>query len=134
MTDKKDDEMNVKSSNQVLKITDQAVAAAISLRQANTDWHGLDLRVYLSGKGCDGFDYGVTFDSREEKDVAIDCGSITAIVDPDSLQFVRGSTIEWVDDARGRGFLVENPNHKKFRGKFYKRKGWQEKLQDKLQG
>jgi hypothetical protein len=45
MTDKKDDEMNVKSSNQVLKITDQAVAAAISLRQANTDWHGLDLRV-----------------------------------------------------------------------------------------
>lgn len=113
----------------ILKMTEKAVSAAVTLRNGNPDWHGLDLRVYLSGKGCDGFDYGVTFDQKEERDVAVDCGEVTTIIDPDTLQFVRGSTIEWVDDERGRGFLVENPNHKKFRGKFYKRKGWQERLQ-----
>ncbi|MEY4631649.1 MAG: hypothetical protein RIQ81_1769 [Pseudomonadota bacterium] len=111
-----------------ITLTENAVAAAITLRDSNQDWSNLDLRIYLSGKGCDGFDYGVTFDQREEKDVTVTFGAVTVIIDPETVQFVRGSTLEWVDDERGKGFLVENPNHKKFRGKFFRRKGWQERL------
>jgi len=112
----------------LITLTENAVAAAITLRDGNPDWAHLDLRIYLSGKGCDGFDYGVTFDEREEKDVTVTFGAVTVIVDPETVQFVRGSAVDRVDDERGKGFLVENPNHKKFRGKFFRRKGWQERL------
>ena len=57
--------------------------------------------------------------------------NINIVVDPDTYTFCKGSVIEWVDDDRGQGFLVENPNHKKFRGKFYKRQSWQKALTEK---
>ncbi|MCY4443364.1 MAG: iron-sulfur cluster assembly accessory protein [Proteobacteria bacterium] len=105
------------------------------------------LRVYLSGKGCDGFTYGVQFHHKNDGDVEFrsntDTGSNTGttikeesrdiplICDKDSLEFLRGSVIDYVDDDRGKGFLVDNPRHRKYRGKFYKRKVWQDKLQQK---
>lgn len=112
----------------IVTLTTKAIDAARRLRDENPEWATLDLRVYLSGKGCDGFDYGVTFDSRHETDVVETFGDVTTIVDAETVKFVRGSTIDWVDDERGRGFLVENPNHKKFRGKFFRRKNWEDRL------
>ena len=95
--------------------------------------HSNALRVYLAGKGCDGFTYGVQF--VEEKNAgdlsfphpALD--PVELICDKDSYVFLQGSVIDYVDDERGKGYLVENPHHRKFRGKFYKRKVWQEKLE-----
>ena len=102
-----------------------AVVAALRFRDENTSFQGLDLRVYLSGKGCDGFEYGVSFDAREPEDrVFVVNKDLSLICDERTLEFVSGSTIIWVDDERGRGFLVENPGHKKFRGKFYKKSAW----------
>jgi iron-sulfur cluster insertion protein len=89
---------------------------------------GQALRIYIDGKGCDGFYYGVAFDQTGARDVAFQQGSLTLVVDPDSLQFLEGSTVAWVDDERGRGFLVENPRHRQFRGKFYKKSAWVERL------
>lgn len=111
----------------LITLTPRAIEAACSLRAGNAEWTKFDLRVYLSGKGCDGFEYGVSFDARQDVDLAEAFDSIVTIIDPETAKYVGGSTIDWVDDERGRGFLVENPNHKKYRGKFFKRKGWEEK-------
>lgn len=86
------------------------------------------LRLYLEGKGCDGFYYGVAFDHPLPNDHHFPQGGIDVIVDADSMCFVQGSTIDWVDDRRGRGFLVHNPSHKRYRGKFYKKSVWQQRL------
>lgn len=91
---------------------------------------GLSLRLYLDGKGCDGFYYGVTFSETLEDDIIFNTvPNVPLLVDQDSYKFCKGSVIDWVNDERGVGFLVENPNHRKFRGKFYKRQSWKNFLE-----
>lgn len=113
-----------------------AVEQALKLQDSNPEWKNLSLRLYLEGKGCDGFYYGVTFDKPGHEDLHLPQGQngcIDLIVDSETRDYVNGSQITWVDDERGTGFLVENPSHKKFRGKFFKRKSWRNKLQQKTQ-
>lgn len=114
--------------DQRVHLTPAALKAALKFRDDVPDYRDQDLRLYLSGKGCDGFDYGVAFDRQEPEDQVFEHGVLKIVVDRKSLPFVAGATIDWVNDERGSGFLVENPNHKKFRGKFYKRANWQERL------
>jgi iron-sulfur cluster assembly accessory protein len=110
-------------------ISEEAVSQALTLwnNYNNTD----SLRLYLEGKGCDGFFYGVSFDSKTREDLdlgAIGGSPLRLITDQDTYEFVKGSRIEWVQDERGTGFLVENPRHSKYRGKFFKRDVWKQKL------
>jgi iron-sulfur cluster insertion protein len=112
-----------------IEITGSAIAATNQLQSEVSDYKGKDLRIYLAGKHCDGFEYGVAFDNRESDDFTlVSEKNFNLICDTQTLEFVRGSTIDWVDDERGRGYLVMNPNHKKFRGKFYKKSEWKSKL------
>lgn len=106
----------------------EALREAEKLAQTEPAYAGLPVRVYIEGKGCDGFYYGVAFAAEQPGDARFEQGSLVIVVDQDSLQFLDDSVVTWIDDERGRGFLVENPNHKKFRGKFYKKKAWQERL------
>lgn len=108
-----------------------ALEKAKELNRDFRQYQGKSLRLYLDGKGCDGFYYGVAFDYPDENDLHFPQSDIDLIIDPDSYEFCEGSVITWVDDERGQGFLVNNPNHRKFRGKFYKRRHWQERLQNK---
>lgn len=114
-----------------IRLTDAAIKATQDLVAADATRMGQSLRLYLEGKGCDGFYYGVSFDEATQEDIHFPHGAIDLIADPDTLEFCEGSVIDWVDDERGRGFLVENPGHRKFRGKFYKRKVWQDRLLEK---
>ena len=111
-----------------LELSELGIKAAQQFQKDNAAWQGMPLRVYLSGKGCDGFEYGVCFDQQDPGDQVFHFGSITLVCDPETFKFIAGSTVNFVDDERGRGFVVENPRHKQFRGKFYKRKGWEERL------
>lgn len=86
------------------------------------------LRVYIEGKGCDGFFYGVAFDQAKPEDFVFVGTSIDIVVDPQSLSFIYGSEVSWMKTDDGEGFLVKNPNHDRFRGKFYKKRAWQEVL------
>lgn len=109
-------------------LTACAEQQAIRLQAEQHGSGSKSLRLYLEGKGCDGFTYGVAFDDPSDDDVRISFGAVEVIVDPETMVFVKGSSIDWVDDERGRGFLVENPHQRKYRGKFFKRQSWQDRL------
>jgi iron-sulfur cluster assembly accessory protein len=115
-----------------IHLTDAALRAAIDFQKSVPQYQNLHLRLYIEGKGCDGFTYGVTFDASTPDDLSFEYSPITVIVDRNTLQFVDGSTIDFVDGEGGRGFVVENPCSKQFRGKFYKKKEWREKLEASL--
>lgn len=110
-----------------ITLEDSAHRAATDLLGAQVDSKKF-LRVYIAGKHCDGFEYGVCLDDKNEDDLCTVQGQISIVCDRASLDFIDGSSLAWVDDERGRGFIVFNPNHKKFRGKFFKRENWKNKL------
>lgn len=115
----------------MISLTDRALKMALQLAEDNELYRGLPLRVYIEGKGCDGFYYGVSFDPKNESDISFIQNEIEIIIDPDSLMFMKDSTVDFVNDERGTGFVVNNPNHKKFRGKFYKKSVWKYHLEQK---
>ncbi|MBC7661669.1 MAG: iron-sulfur cluster assembly accessory protein [Chitinophagaceae bacterium] len=110
-------------------LTPGALAQALHLKATTPEYEGLPLRLYIEGKGCDGFYYGVNFDKAEPDDLHFAVETLECIIDDRTLLFCKGSIIDWVDDERGRGFLVENPKEKNFRGKFYKKSTWRTRLE-----
>ncbi len=73
----------------------------------------LKLRVYISGGGCSGFQYGFTFDEqRAEDDLALEKDGVTLVVDPLSLQYLMGAEIDYSESLHGAQFVIRNPNAK----------------------
>ena len=73
----------------------------------------LKLRVYISGGGCSGFQYGFTFDEeRAEDDLAVDRDGVLLLVDPLSLQYLTGAEIDYSESLSGAQFVIRNPNAK----------------------
>jgi len=71
----------------------------------------LMLRVFISGGGCSGFQYGFTFDDeREEGDSSIENQGVTLLVDPMSVQYLMGAEIDYKEDLQGAQFVIRNPN------------------------
>jgi iron-sulfur cluster insertion protein len=71
----------------------------------------LMLRVYVTGGGCSGFQYGFTFDEKvNEGDTTIDKDEVTLVVDPMSLQYLVGGKVDYTEGLEGSRFLVNNPN------------------------
>ncbi|QDE41499.1 iron-sulfur cluster insertion protein ErpA [Luteibacter pinisoli] len=74
---------------------------------------GLKLRVYISGGGCSGFQYGFTFDEEQaEDDLAVSREGVTLVVDPLSLQYLTGAEIDYAESFSGSQFVIRNPNAK----------------------
>lgn len=73
----------------------------------------LKFRVYITGGGCGGFQYGFMFDeSSNEDDLVIEKNGVKLVIDPMSLQYLIGSTIDFVEGLEGSRFVVTNPNAK----------------------
>ncbi len=71
----------------------------------------LNLRVFISGGGCSGFQYGFTFDEKfEDGDTRIENGGVTLLVDPLSIQYLMGAEIDYREDLEGAQFVIRNPN------------------------
>jgi iron-sulfur cluster assembly accessory protein len=68
------------------------------------------LRVGVKGGGCSGFQYQLAFDERRDDDVVFEDHGLQLLVDPQSLSYVDGSQIDYVDSLTGAGFQVVNPN------------------------
>jgi iron-sulfur cluster insertion protein len=73
----------------------------------------LKLRVYISGGGCSGFQYGFSFDEEQaEDDLAVQKDGVTLLVDPLSLQYLMGAEVDYSESLHGAQFSIRNPNAK----------------------
>jgi iron-sulfur cluster insertion protein len=71
----------------------------------------LKLRVFVSGGGCSGFQYGFTFEEAvNEDDTQVVKDSVTLLIDPMSLQYLTGAEIDYQDNVKGSQFVIKNPN------------------------
>jgi iron-sulfur cluster insertion protein len=71
----------------------------------------LKLRVYVSGGGCSGFQYGFSFEEAvNEDDTAVEKDGVILLVDPTSLQYLQGAEIDYQEGLEGSRFVIKNPN------------------------
>jgi len=71
----------------------------------------LKLRVFITGGGCSGFQYGFTFDELvADDDTALETDGVTLVVDPMSLQYLVGSVVDYTEGLEGSRFVINNPN------------------------
>lgn len=71
----------------------------------------LALRVYVSGGGCSGLQYGMALDENiEQDDQVFESNGVRVVVDAVSLRYISGSTVDYITTGVGGGFKVENPN------------------------
>lgn len=71
----------------------------------------LKLRVFISGGGCSGFQYGFTFDENiEDGDSEVMNQGVTLVIDPMSVQYLMGAEIDYKEDLQGAQFIIRNPN------------------------
>ena len=93
-----------------LNFTDSAVAKVSELiaEEGNPD---LKLRVFVTGGGCSGFQYGFTFDEiTNEDDAVMEKGGVTLLIDPMSYQYLVGAEIDYTEGLEGSQFVIKNPN------------------------
>ena len=93
-----------------LNLTDGAVKKILSLSEKQSEVK-VNLRVYVTGGGCSGFQYGFSFDeSIDEEDTCVSKEGANLIIDPLSLQYLLGSTVDYIEDLSGSKFIIKNPN------------------------
>jgi iron-sulfur cluster insertion protein len=94
----------------LLSVTDRAVAKVKEFAAKMPDAVNKPLRVFIQGGGCSGFQYGFTFDDKRPTDHVLAVKDIEVVVDPASALKLHGATVDFVEDMRGAGFAVDNPN------------------------
>ncbi|ACY85609.1 iron-sulfur cluster insertion protein ErpA [Edwardsiella piscicida] len=95
-----------------LQFTDAAANKVKSLI-ADEDNPNLKLRVYITGGGCSGFQYGFTFDDKvNDGDMTIENQGAALVVDAMSLQYLVGGAVDYTEGLEGSRFIVNNPNAK----------------------
>lgn len=88
-------------------------AAAIKVKELIDDEgnDALMLRVFISGGGCSGFQYGFTFDEEiGEGDTVVENGGVKLLIDPMSFQYLTGAEIDYSEGMEGAQFVIRNPN------------------------
>ena len=93
-----------------MRFTD-AAASKVRVLIDEEENDNLKLRVFVTGGGCSGFEYGFTFDEdMEDDDTAIEKEGVTLLVDSLSFQYLAGAIVDFKEDLQGSRFVVENPN------------------------
>lgn len=94
-------------------IFSDSAAAKVGELIAEEGNDNLKLRVYVSGGGCSGFQYGFTFDEEvNEDDTSIVNGGVTVLIDSMSIQYLAGAEVDYKEDVSGAQFVIRNPNAK----------------------
>lgn len=103
-------DMAVTETQDPLLFTDSAANKVKQLieEEGNAD---LKLRVFVSGGGCSGFQYGFTFDEvTNEDDTVLHKNGVQLLVDPMSFQYLAGAEIDYQEGLEGSQFVIKNPN------------------------
>jgi iron-sulfur cluster assembly accessory protein len=85
-------------------------AAQVRVMQADLPVANQALRVLMETGGCSGFQYGMSFDEPKADDSRFESEGIQIVIDPTSLAYLDGSTIDFDDGLHGKGFEIKNPN------------------------
>ena len=103
--------MQVKTTESLSMTFSDAAAGKVRALIAEEDNENLKLRVFVTGGGCSGFEYGFTFDEDvEEDDTRIENNGVSLLIDALSYQYLAGSVIDYREDLQGARFIVTNPN------------------------
>ncbi len=94
----------------VLTVTPAAVAVIDNLlRERQIPNHAL--RVFVTGGGCSGMQYGMAFEEgARDNDHVVHVDNVRLLIDPTSMVYLKGATIDFVDSLIGGGFRIDNPN------------------------
>lgn len=93
-----------------MSFTDSAARKVKALIEEEEN-SNLKLRVFVTGGGCSGFEYGFTFDEDlEDDDTTIEKEGVQLVVDSLSFQYLAGAEIDYREDLQGSRFVVTNPN------------------------
>jgi iron-sulfur cluster insertion protein len=89
----------------------EAAASKVSELIAEEGNDALKLRVFITGGGCSGFQYGFTFEEEiSDGDTQVEKGGVTLLIDPASYQYLVGAEIDYTDGIEGSQFVIRNPN------------------------
>jgi iron-sulfur cluster insertion protein len=100
------------AGQQALQVTTAAANKVAELIREEGN-PALMLRVYITGGGCSGFQYGFGFEeARADDDLAVERDGVTVLVDPLSLQYLMGAEIDYREALSGAQFVIRNPNAK----------------------
>jgi iron-sulfur cluster insertion protein len=92
-------------------IVSDAVVTKVSEMLAEEGDPNLKLRIFVTGGGCSGFQYGFAFDEvAKDDDLCVEVGAIKVLVDASSLQYVMGAQIDYEESLEGSRFVIKNPN------------------------
>jgi iron-sulfur cluster assembly accessory protein len=98
------------TQTEVINLTPSAVEAVKALLEKR-NLEGYALRVFVSGGGCSGFQYGMAIEGNiRQEDFLSEFDGVKVVVDEISIDYLRGASIDYIDDAMGSGFKIENPN------------------------
>ncbi len=88
-----------------------AAAQAVRDLLAKRNLEGYALRVFISGGGCSGFQYGMALEANiRDADLTAEFDGVKVVVDEVSINYLRGATVDYVESVMGSGFKIENPN------------------------
>jgi len=89
----------------------EAAANKISSLLAQEDNDALHLRIFVSGGGCSGFQYGFTFDDAvNDADTVVESQGVSLLVDQMSMKLLDGSEVDYQESLQGASFVIRNPN------------------------
>lgn len=99
----------IESTSPVI-FTDNAAAKVKSLIEEEGN-DALKLRIYITGGGCSGFQYGFSFDENvNEGDTVVDKAGVSLLIDPMSFQYLASAEIDYSEGLEGAHFVIRNPN------------------------
>ncbi len=94
----------------MVTLTDFAAQKVSQFLESQAAGDEAGLRVGVRGGGCSGFQYALALDEKREDDNVFEISGIRVLVDPASMQYVDGSTVDFTESFMGSGFEVSNPN------------------------
>lgn len=88
-----------------------AASQAVKDLMTGRNLTGFALRIFVAGKSCSGYQFGMSLDNEPaENDLSFESDGIRILVDKASQEYVKGAKLDFIDDERGKGFLVDNPS------------------------
>ena len=92
-------------------VVTEAAAAKVRALMEEEDGKDVHLRVFVTGGGCSGFQYGFTFDENvNDGDTTVEKDGVMLLVDPMSIQYLSGAEVDYTEGLEGAQFVIRNPN------------------------